>query len=198
MSMITNSYLNYAKDLYVAMNTVAETDIKDAYNAFTISLGSPVYIFGNGGSAAIADHFCCDYNKGIYYDTGLKTKAISLASNGPLTSAISNDFSYSQVFSRQLEFLGDGSFATAIAISSSGNSLNIIEGLRQAKKKNMSTMALVGFDGGQVVRDKLADCIVHVKSNNYGIVEDSHMGILHSLIQMIRTDYALNQDNLRL
>jgi phosphoheptose isomerase len=97
-----------------------------------------------------------------------------------------------------LEFFGDGSFATAIAVSSSGNSLNIIEGLREAKKKNMSTMALVGFNGGQVVRDKLADCIIHVKSNNYGIVEDSHMAILHSLIQMIRTDYALDQDTLKL
>jgi len=198
MSMITNFYLNYAKNLYIAMNTVAENDIKAAYNTLTLSLGSPIYIFGNSGSAAIADHFCCDYNKGIYYDTGLKTKAISLSSNGPLNSAISNDFSYSHLFARQLEFLDDGSFATAIAISSNGNSLNIIEGLKEAKKKNMTTMAFVGFDGGQVLRDKLADCIVHVKSNNYGVVEDAHMAIIHSLIQMVRIDYALDPESLKL
>jgi phosphoheptose isomerase len=197
MSAIIDSYHNYARDLYIAMNT-ASIDVKAAYNVLTLSLGSPLYIFGNGGSAAIADHFCCDYNKGIYYDTGLKTKAISLSSNGPLNSAISNDFSYSQLFSRQLDFFGDGSFATAIAVSSSGNSLNITEGLKEAKKRNMSTMAFVGFDGGQVLRDKLADCIVHVKSNNYGIVEDAHMGIFHSLIQMIRTDYSLNPETLKL
>jgi phosphoheptose isomerase len=196
--MIIESYKKYTNSLFDATNTVPEASIKQAYTTLTLSLSSPVYIFGNGGSAAIADHFCCDYNKGIYYDTGLKAKAISLSSNGPLNSAISNDFSHSQLFSRQLDFLGDGSFATAIAISSSGNSLNIIEGLRQAKKKNMTTMAFVGFDGGQVVQDKLADCIVHIKSNNYGVVEDSHMAILHSLIQMIRTDYALDPESLKL
>jgi hypothetical protein len=59
-------------------------------------------------------------------------------------------------------------------------------------------MAFVGFDGGQVVRDKLADCIVHVKSNNYGVVEDAHMAILHSLIQMVRIDYALDPESLKL
>lgn len=59
-------------------------------------------------------------------------------------------------------------------------------------------MAFVGFDGGAVLRDKLADCIVHVKSNNYGVVEDSHSAIIHSLIQMIRADYALNPDSMRL
>ena len=198
MSAIIDLYKKYTNDLFVAMSTVSETSIKQAYNILTLSLGSPVYIFGNGGSAAIADHFCCDYNKGIYYDTGLKTKSISLSSNGPLTSAISNDFSYSHVFARQLDFFSDESFATAIAVSSSGNSLNITEGLKEAKRKNMSTMAFVGFDGGQVLQDKLADCIIHVKSNNYGVVEDAHMAILHSLIQMIRTDYALNPGSLKL
>lgn len=198
MSSIVSSFRSYARNLHIAINTVSDEDIKNAYNTLTLSLGSPVYIFGNGGSAAIADHFCCDYNKGIYYDTGLKAKAISLSSNGPLNSAISNDFSYSHVFARQLEFLDDGSFATAIAVSSSGNSLNITEGLKEAKKKNMTTMAFVGFDGGQVVRDKLADCIVHVKSNNYGVVEDAHMAILHSLIQMVRIDYALDPESLKL
>jgi phosphoheptose isomerase len=115
-----------------------------------------------------------------------------------LNSAISNDFSYSHVFARQLDFFGDGSFATAIAVSSSGNSLNITEGLKEAKKKNMTTLAFVGFDGGQVLRDKLADCIIYVKSNNYGVVEDAHMAIMHSLIQMIRIDYALDSETLKL
>jgi len=65
MSSIVGSFRSYARNLHIAINTVSDEDIKNAYNTLTLSLGSPVYIFGNGGSAAIADHFCCDYNKGI-------------------------------------------------------------------------------------------------------------------------------------
>mgnify|MGYP000494005485 CR=1 FL=1 len=76
----------------------------------------------------------------------------------------------------------------AIAISSSGNSANIINGLAAANKHSMKTIALVGFNGGSVKENNLADTILHVNSNNYGVVEDTHMIILHALIQKLRKD----------
>ncbi len=142
-----------------------------------------VVIFGNGGSAAIAEHFCCDFVKGIRSDTNLISRCISLSSNGPLVTAISNDLSYSSIFSEQISYYNP---SLAIAVSSSGNSPNVINGLKRASQLGSKTLAFVGFDGGLILSECLADVIVHVKIDNYGLVEDSHMAILHSLIQNIR------------
>jgi phosphoheptose isomerase len=76
--------------------------------------------------------------------------------------------------------------------------MNILEGLAAAKYQGAKTIALVGFDGGKVLSEDLANVIIHIKSNNYGIVEDSHMMVLHALVQKMRTDYCIQGNQLKL
>jgi phosphoheptose isomerase len=157
--------------------------------------GYPLLVCGNGGSAAIAEHMSCDHTKGICTDTNLSPFVISLGSNVSLTTAIANDTNYDQIFSKQIEWFGK-SGAGLLVISSSGNSANVINALKAAKKQNMTTMALVGFSGGLV--KELAQICVHVNFNNYGVVEDCHQIIMHSIAQHIRSNHAIDPKSVKL
>lgn len=181
-------------------STTAQMDhgsMERAFGAIDSCMGK-LYLMGNGGSAAIADHWVCDYMKGINDDTGTlpTVKAISLASNGPLVTALANDLGYEMVFTAQLEYYRCEENDVVIAVSSSGNSKNIINGLRRAKALGATTIALTGFTGGEAA--KMADISVHVPSNNYGVVEDCHMMILHAISQRIRYRDAIDLENLKL
>lgn len=154
----------------------------------------PIYVFGNGGSASLSEHFSCDHTKGVRHDTPLHSNIISLASNMALITAIANDYSYDDIFSKQIEAFPDNK-GLAIAISASGSSKNIVKGLRTAKDKGMATMAFVGFDGGYVMDYEMADNVVYVPSHNYGIVEDCHQIIMHSIAQNIRSKHFLARND---
>src|SRR5688572_14049721 len=93
------------------------------------SRGGTIWIAGNGGSAAIADHTVCDMTKGTYTDGALPIRCVSLASNGPLVTAIANDTSYDQVFRQQLVLCLQAHDAVLL-VSSSGNSPNVVEACR--------------------------------------------------------------------
>lgn len=149
----------------------------------------PILVCGNGGSASISEHMSCDHTKGVRHDTDLEPNVISLSSNLALITAIANDYSYDQIFSKQIEWFQNKN-ATLVAISSSGNSPNIIGALKSARAKGYTTASLVGFDGGLVKKENLSDIVVHVKSNNYGIVEDLHQMLMHYLSQSIRSSCA--------
>jgi len=194
MKKASHTFCDYITTAYSRLMLLDQKKIDEAYDLLLNNM-SNVVIFGNGGSAAIADHFCCDFVKGIRNDTNLKPKCISLASNGPVVSALANDYSYEDIFSKQIYYYEP---SLAIAVSSSGNSSNIVMGLTAARSNGIKTIALVGFSGGEVLSSNLADVIIHVNSNNYGIVEDAHMTILHSLVQNIRTNYALDPKGLKL
>ena len=155
----------------------------------------PILVIGNGGSAAIGDHWSCDYSKGISEDTDHKMNVRNLGSNMSIMTAIANDIGYDQVFSKQIEWCKEE--AVVLAISSSGSSPNIVNGLRKANELELPTIALVGFDGGEVLRRDMADFIIHVNSNNYGVVEDCHQIIMHTIAQNIRTQYK-NKDVIKL
>jgi D-sedoheptulose 7-phosphate isomerase len=157
-----------------------------------------VYIMGNGGSAAVADHWVCDYMKGINEDTKIypPVKAISLVSNGPLLTALANDMGYENIFSKQLEYYRCGSGDVVLAISASGNSKNVVNGIRKARYLGALTIALTGFDGGEAAI--AADINIHVPSDNYGVVEDIHMMVLHSISQRIRYRDSRDRGSLKL
>ena len=154
---------------------------------------APIYVFGNGGSASLSEHFSCDHTKGVRHDTELRSNIISLASNMALITAIANDYSYDEIFSKQIEAFPNNR-GLAIAISASGSSKNIVKGLRAAGQKGLETMAFVGFDGGYVMDYEMADYVIHVPSDNYGIVEDCHQILMHSIAQSIRTKHFLAKD----
>lgn len=144
--------------------------------------GSSIFVFGNGGSSAIANHLQCDYLKSVSQLTTKRLRVISLTSSTELITAYGNDIDFSEIFSSQLEALGSIG-DVCIAISSSGNSPNILNGVRAAKKLGLTTLGLTGFDGGELL--KMGDHVIHVKVNNYGIVEDSHQMIMHVIAQYI-------------
>jgi D-sedoheptulose 7-phosphate isomerase len=145
--------------------------------------GRQVFVCGNGGSAAIADHLECDHLKGVHNATDLSPHVRSLAANVALLTAIANDFAYDEVFAFPLARLsreGD----VLLTISSSGNSPNIIKAIECAQARGLTTIAMTGFDGGQA--RQLAQISLHVEVGNYGVVEDIHQGLMHVLSQYIR------------
>ena len=145
-----------------------------------------VFACGNGGSASIANHVQCDHVKGVRNGTDLTPRVFSLSTNIELLSAIANDLSYEMVFSYQLQSQarpGD----VLLAVSSSGRSPNIVRAVEWAKANEMQTIAFTGFSGGEV--RQLADVSVHVRSDNYGVVEDIHQACVHLLAQYIRQSH---------
>jgi D-sedoheptulose 7-phosphate isomerase len=132
-----------------------------------------VFIIGNGGSAATASHFACDLSKNA---GGFA--AIALTDHVPTLTALANDLSYQDVFSKQLEALASPD-DILVAISVSGNSPNIIQALGYARSIGMTTVGLLGFEGGWA--KNLCDACVVVKSYNYERVEDVHLAICHAL-----------------
>jgi D-sedoheptulose 7-phosphate isomerase len=144
--------------------------------------GARLWVAGNGGSAAIADHLLCDWVKGTFSASQAPIHVHSLVSNTALLTACANDFGYDASFARQIEMQaqpGD----VLVCISSSGNSANVLAALRKASSMGMKTIALTGFGGGESVR--LADISLHVAAHNYGVVEDCHQILMHNIAQYI-------------
>lgn len=142
-----------------------------------------IYACGNGGSAAIANHLLCDFQKGIQTDTSLRPRVVSLSSHIELITAIGNDVGYEDIFVYQLRTMarpGD----VLMTISSSGNSENIVRAVEWAKKNGIATIALTGFSGGRSAA--LADACIHVTAENYGTVEDIHQSMMHIFAQFLR------------
>ena len=177
-----NGYMSHLKaalegiDLEIFGNI--ETTITDA-----IKRNSTVFACGNGGSASIAEHLTCDFSKGIGTDTEYRPKMWSLSSNFALVSATANDVSYEHVFSKQLDMFAEEN-DVLIVISSSGNSENILKALDTAKRLEMRTIGIFGFSGGRAA--SMCDHHLHIKCDNYGVVEDASQIIMHMLAQRIR------------
>src|SRR5579863_10330103 len=142
--------------------------------------GRTVFLFGNGGSAALASHFACDLGKGtIMGNHGSKRfRVIALTDNLPLITAWANDSSYDDIFAEQLgnlAVLGD----VAFAMSGSGNSRNVLRALEAAKVAGCTTMGITGYSGGKM--KALCDYCVIVPSDNMQVIEDFHLSVCHAL-----------------
>jgi len=181
----------YQIQLNMAINTINRCTFKKVVELVEARIieGNHILTMGNGGSAAIANHVACDLMKGIRADTELPAYVQSLCTNDALMTALANDDGFSDVFSSQIEWYPSKD-ALVIAVSSSGNSKNITDGLIAAQEMNFPTIAFVGFDGGYIVENKLADHVIHVKSENYGIIEDTHMILFHTIGQFLRKKWA--------
>ena len=151
----------------------------------TIKDGKTIYVCGNGGSAAIANHYVCDFLKYFRQRSKFKPKIISLSNDIETITAIANDMNYKQVFKYQLESLSKRGDILLI-ISSSGNSENVKEVLKFTKQKKIKTIGFTGFKGGYL--KKHSTIPLHVKAENYGISEDSHHILMHILLQFLIED----------
>ena len=178
-------------------NTVNKIDIKNLLRAAkliedTIKKKKYIYVCGNGGSAAIANHYVCDYFKQLSKYTNLKAKIRSFNSDNYLISAISNDISYDQIFKIQAErFLEKDDIL--ILISSSGNSKNIKQVLNFCKKKKIKTIGFSNFSGGYLKKN--CDISVHSEIHNYGMGEDLNHILMHMIMQYISHKNIKNTPN---
>ena len=144
--------------------------------------GKKIFICGNGGSAATASHFCCDFNKGVSENQDKKYNFECLSDNIPTMMAVANDISYDEVFRfplRNKMKTGD----VLIGISGSGNSRNVVNAIEYANENGGKTIAIVGYDGGKM--KKIADQCIHVNINNMQIAEDIHMILDHLMMYVL-------------
>lgn len=139
---------------------------------------------GNGGSAADAQHIAAEL-VGRYGFDRPSIPSLALTTDTSNLTAIGNDYGYDQVFSRQLEGMGQAG-DIFIGISTSGNSTNIVKAFESAKKKNIMTVALTGRDGGQMA--KMADMAIVVPSNSTPRIQESHILIGHILCDIIEKE----------
>ena len=142
-----------------------------------------VFIFGNGGSAATASHFAADLSKGAISPGKARIKAFALTDNVALLSAWANDTTYENIFAEQLEnILKPGDIA--ISISGSGNSQNVLNGIKLASAKGATTVGFIGFDGGKL--RELVDVHIIVPCHNMEQVEDIHLLLEHAITTCLR------------
>lgn len=186
-SKIEDFFKDYSKELIncftktnIKLLKITKQQLKKKYQT-----KNKIFVCGNGGSAAIANHFECDHKKILSETKKINPRIISLCSNNPLMSAISNDISYDHIFSKQLEYLSD-SGDVLITISASGNSENIIQAIKFAKKKKMLVISMTGFEGGR--SKKLCDINLHVNSKNYGVIENIHHAYMNIISQYIKIE----------
>lgn len=179
-------YFNeYRNEAAKAFDSIDSSQFEKAATVIfeAIKNGATIFSCGNGGSASIANHLKCDFMKGIRTNTQLIPNVVSLSTNIEIITAISNDISYDEIFSYQLAGIINEN-DILITISSSGNSNNIIKAIEESEKVGCTVISLTGFEGGESSR--MADINLHVESSNYGITEDCHQSIMHSLAQSIR------------
>jgi len=181
---LDNFYHEYLNTLIDVSKKIDLQNIQKAVDLIfkTIKNRDYLYVCGNGGSAAIANHYICDFFKQLSKYTKLRAKIRSFNSDNDLISAISNDVSYDQVFKIQAErYMNKND--VLILISSSGNSKNIVEVLKFCKKKKIRTIGFSNFNGGYLKKN--SSISIHSPINNYGIGEDINHILMHMIMQYI-------------
>lgn len=172
----------YAWTMSEALHRVSKKELDKALFFLEDSVGEGrIFVGGNGGSAAISDHLCCDFQKGTYRRGQANLFTHSLVGGHALFSAIANDLGYERTLSFQLEAAGLTRHDVVILISSSGNSPNVIRAAEVAKAMDAKVIGLTGFDGGKL--KKMADSSIHIGVDNYGVIEDCHQAIMHVIAQ---------------
>jgi D-sedoheptulose 7-phosphate isomerase len=146
--------------------------------ARSVRAGGKILLFGNGGSAAEAQHFAAELVNGMRHRGRPPIPAIALTTDTSSLTAIGNDRGFALVFSRQVEALGRPG-DVAVALTTSGTSPNVVEALKMAQAKGLVTVGLTGEGGGEVA--PLADYLLNVPSRSTPRVQEAHLFILHLL-----------------
>jgi D-sedoheptulose 7-phosphate isomerase len=143
--------------------------------------GNKLLLFGNGGSAADAQHIAAEFVNRYIIDRP-PLPAIALTTDTSILTSISNDAAFQEIFSRQIKALGkDGDIV--IGLSTSGNSPNVIKAFEVAKEMGIKTVALTGNDGGMLA--KLADVPLIVSSSSTPRIQETHILVGHILCEMV-------------
>lgn len=147
--------------------------------------GGGVLIFGNGGSAADAQHIACELVGRLMFDRPA-LKAQALSTNTSSLTCLANDYDYESVFARQIEACGCDR-DVAIGLSTSGNSANVVAGLARARELGLKTLAITGAGGGKCA--ELADVLLDVPSTTLSPrVQEAHVVIYHIICQLVEAE----------
>jgi len=150
--------------------------------AICFKSGNKLLIAGNGGSAADAQHIVAEFVGKFYRIDRPALPAIALNTNTSILTAIGNDFSYDMTFQRQVEALGQKG-DILYAISTSGNSRNLIEAIKVANSRGMHIIALTGETGGEMAA--VSHVTIRVPSTNTPIIQNAHITISHSICEIV-------------
>jgi len=146
----------------------------------SLKKGGKVILFGNGGSAADAQHIAAEF-VGRFKLERQGLAAIAITTNTSVITSIANDYGYEEIFSRQIEALGADD-DIVIGISTSGNARNVIAGLLEAKRMGLKTIALTGSGGGEMAT--IANLALVVPSDNTARVQEAHIIIGHIICEL--------------
>lgn len=150
----------------------------------SLAAGGKWLLFGNGGSAADAQHLATEMVGRLYKLERRGLAALALTTDSSVLSSVGNDYGFDRVFERQVEALakrGD----VALGISTSGNSPNVLKGLAKAKKMGCKTLALTGGSGGSLARAKYVDLCLSVQAAQTSHMQETHIAIGHALCFLV-------------
>ncbi len=163
-----------------ALDTISVDPVADAIETVKCALQNDrqIFVFGNGGSSSNCSHFATDLGKGSSDAIGKRFKIFCLNDNVSWMTAIGNDYSYDDIYLRQLENYGQAG-DVVLTMSVSGSSPNLIAACEWAKKKGLHIIALIGGKRGKL--SDLADNCIVIEETHYGRAEDCQMGIAHMI-----------------
>jgi len=182
------SRLRESADLKLVFARQATKEVIKAVNIIEKSLKSSgkILIFGNGGSAADAQHIAAEFvNRYLKERNALP--AIALTTDTSILTSIGNDSSFENIFSRQIEALGKKG-DVAWGLSTSGRSKNIVKALSIAKSIGLKTIGFTGSDGGEI--KKLVDCNINVPSMSTPRIQELHITIGHIICELIEDIFS--------
>ena len=190
MILVRDWISDYIKQQKAALDSIPVEAVAEIVQVFRDALKNDrqIFIFGNGGSASNSSHFITDLGKGASDKLPSRFRCLALNDNISWITALGNDYSYEDVFLRQLQNFARPS-DIVMTLSVSGNSPNLVTAIDWAVNNGMYTIALVGAKRGKLAQ--LAQKVVVVNSEHYGRVEDAHMGICHMICYAFMENPAL-------
>ena len=180
---------DYSSMLGKAMDALDRSKVNEIYAAIDDARNNDrrVFILGNGGSAAAASHWVCDFGKGINTGESKRLKITAPSDNSSVFSALGNDCGYETTFMEQLKnFLEPGDLV--ISLSVSGNSANLVESHKYARSIGAKTICIVGDTNGKLIG--MSDISLIIPSQNYGVVEDLHIILEHAMSQYMKKNIS--------
>ena len=168
------------KEAFVNENLIKLVNVVEAIIA-VLKAGNKILIFGNGGSAADAQHIAAEFvNRFVIERPPLP--AVALTTDTSIITSIGNDYDFSEIFSKQIRAIGQQG-DIAWGISTSGNSANVLKALEVAKKMDLVTIAFTGKDGGNIA--KIADLSVNVSSSVTARIQEVHITAGHAICDLV-------------
>ena len=187
-----NKLISKSIESHFAMNDIFTLDVKNkinlAYKSLNESLntGGTIFWCGNGGSSSQANHLSSELVGGMYTNKIKPFRSICLNTDNSFLTAWSNDSNYNTIFSRQLEALSKKD-DIVVCLSTSGNSLNILEAAKFSNHNNLQVISLTGNDGGEL--KNLSDININIPMKSTQRIQEMHILIGHIICDLIERNY---------